>query len=367
MSTPSHRGRLAGLVAAVLLVSSAPATHAQELSQDQLQDSAESAGYDVAGDALGSALGSSFPSIGSSTVGEAAVTPDFTPAHVVEKRHLSGNEWEVDIYSPSNDLIITNTLVMAEGNEPRPNVVLLPGLGGGENEHWSRDADLPGYFAGQHVNVLSVHGGAGTMFTDWVNEHPEDGRVAWATCLGQELPLVLEQELYGNGKNAIAGISMSGGPALDIAGRYPESYVATASLSGFPASSGVFGWGMLGYVTMAHGGTPIDVWGDVLNPAWQDHDPAETTQRLRGKAVFVGHATGKPGEIDKMNDNDPFLVTISEMMSAASSEYYMKKARADGVDVDYVVLPEGRHTFGVFEALLHEAWETTLAEALLSE
>lgn len=351
------RGTVASAVTASLLLLGAPAVHAQT----------SSAGYDAAGDALGSALGSSFPSIGSSTVGEAQVNPDFTPAHVVEKRYLGGSEWEIDVYSPSNDLVIKNTVVMAEGEEPRPNIVLLPGLGGGENEHWSTNADLPGYFGDEHVNVVSVHGGAGTMFTDWVSEHPEDGRVAWATYLGQELPQVLESELYGNGKNAIAGISMSGGPALDIAGRYPENYVATASLSGFPATSGAFGWGMLAYVTRAHGGTPLDVWGNVFNPAWQDHDPAETTARLRDKAVFVGHATGQPSEIDQMNDNDPAEVTISEMISAESSKYYVRKARADGVDVDYVALPAGRHTFGVFEALLHDAWEMTFSDALYSE
>lgn len=325
-----------------------------------LQQTAQDVGYDAAYSATGAALGSSLPSIGSSQVGAAAVDPNFAPAHVVDRRHLGGTEWEIDIYSPSNDLVIKNTMTIPDNAELRPSLILLPGLGGGENEHWSREADIPAYFGAKQVNVISVHGGAGSMFTDWSNPHPTKGSVAWSTYLGQELPDVLVREFRSNGDNAIAGISMSGGPALDIAGRFPETFDAAASLSGFPATSGVFGAAMVLYVTNAHGGSFADIWGPMLDPRWRDHDPAVTAHRLRDTAVYVGHANGKPSPIDRMNQNDPFEVTISEMMAGHISRYYVGRARATGIDVHYTVLPAGRHTYGVFETLLHDAWETTI-------
>ncbi|WP_246389053.1 hypothetical protein [Corynebacterium incognita] len=58
-------------------------------------------------------------------------------ARLVSKRLIHGVDagphkdvWELKIYSPSNDMVVTNRLIAPKGSTPRPTLILLPGADG---------------------------------------------------------------------------------------------------------------------------------------------------------------------------------------------------------------------------------------------
>lgn len=80
-------------------------------------------------------------------------------------------------------------------------------------------------------------GGKSSYYTDWIADDPALGRNKWQTYLTQELPPLMNRELNSNGLNAIGGLSMSGGAAIDLAIQAPGLYKAVGSYSGCPATS----------------------------------------------------------------------------------------------------------------------------------
>lgn len=51
------------------------------------------------------------------------------------------------------------------------------------------------------------------MQADWYHEDDATGRNKWLTYFTKELPPLMDEQFHGTGTDAIAGISMSGGPA----------------------------------------------------------------------------------------------------------------------------------------------------------
>ena len=115
---------------------------------------------------------------------------------------------------------------------------------------------------------------------------------------------------------------MSGGPALDIAAHNPGRFKAAATYSGCPMSSGVVGSPLAAGLVLGTGGNIGNAWGPPWDPAWADHDPNAQPTRLRDVAVFVGSASGVPGEVDR---------------------FYA---------------PNGAHTWPLFEHQLRTSWRT---------
>ena len=153
---------------------------------------------------------------------------------------------------------------------------------------------------------------------------------------------------------------MSGGPALDIAAHNPGRFKAAATYSGCPMSSGVVGSPLAAGLVLGTGGNIGNAWGPPWDPAWADHDPNAQPTRLRDVAVFVGSASGVPGEVDGNHYTvglwgGPLVV---EGAANACSEHFTNNARAAGVNVDRFYAPNGAHTWPLFEHQLRTSWRT---------
>jgi diacylglycerol O-acyltransferase / trehalose O-mycolyltransferase len=142
------------------------------------------------------------------------------------------DRWQkISVYSPSMDRVIVNDVFRAPDNARAPIFYLLNGADGGEgNKGWFGLTDILGFFGDKRVNVVSPIGGRSSFYTDWIADDPALGRNKWQTYLTRELPPLMDQELNSNGLNAIGGLSMSGGSALDLAiqapGLYPQRLTA---------------------------------------------------------------------------------------------------------------------------------------------
>ena len=241
---------------------------------------------------------------------------------------------QVPVYSHAMNRTIINNVLPAPGGSA-PVFYLLHGAGGGSDRiGWEWNSSYRTFFENKNVTVVSPVGGAGSFYTNWRHGDPKLGLNKWQTYLTRELPAAINRQFNGNGRNAVAGVSMSGGPALDLAAHAPRLYRAAASYSGCPPQATVGAPGVIGTV-LAQGGNPGNMWapGDYIA-----HDPTLNAPRLRGKAIYISAGDVGP-----------------ELAIRACSEIAAAALRAQGVRVTYDAV-RGDHSWAAFEAGLERSW-----------
>jgi S-formylglutathione hydrolase FrmB len=239
-----------------------------------------------------------------------------------------------------------------------PTFYLLNGKGGGtDGDSWAAQTNYERFFAGKNVNVVSPLGGRYSWYADWNVADPVIGVNKWQTYLTRELPAVLDQELKSNGRNAIAGLSMSGGPALDLAGQAPGLYRAVGSYSGCPSISSPLGMAAVSATIASGGANPFNMFGIPGDPAWIHHDPTLHPDRLRGKAIYLSAATGIPGGAPGLSAAPLFLGPRQvEMITRGCTDEMAAGLRRTGIAHTYRVFDTGAHTWGSFERQMRDSW-----------
>lgn len=282
---------------------------------------------------------------------------------LLDIRQVDGNLHEIDVWSPANQTVVTNLWLKPATEDAVPGLILMSGADGGAGgANWATETDYESFFADKPVNVVTPIGGGSTMYANWTNDDAVIGKAQWETYLAKELPAVINSELGGNGQLAIAGLSMSGGPSLHIAGTYPDTFAAAASFSGFPASSGILGRIVVNQVVNGKGGSSLNAFGLSSSDEWQLRDPSYDPGLLAGKKVFVGTAAGIPTAAE-VRGNWTWGLTM-EVVSQMTSNYFARAATEAGADVHRFNTIYGAHTYALFERQLHAAWESTLGPAL---
>lgn len=319
---------------------------------------------------LGSALFQGVPGVtgsslssGSSDASATFPDPDAPPAEFRDLQHLEGDVYELTVYSPSMDRLVKNDILLPGGPEntaPRPTFYLMMGADGAAGGwSWYNSSNYQEFFADKQVNVVTPKGSVSSMQADWYQEDPVTGSNKWSTYLTRELPVLIDDYFHGTGTDAIAGISMSGGPALAVASLDTDRFKAAASYSGCPSTSGVLGTAYAASAVTMNGGDPTKMWGLPGDEAWAAHSPVLHLDRLRDTALFVGAAQGVPGEIDGAPLSSRINAQMGiEMASYACSAHFVDQARKQNVPVTWYPMVEGTHTWGVFEKLMRESWAT---------
>ena len=260
------------------------------------------------------------------------------------------DRWQkISVYSPSMDKVIVNDVFRAPRNAAAPTLYLLNGIDGGlDNKGWFGLTDIPGFFGDKTVNVVSPIGGEFSYYTDWIADDPVLGRNKWQTYLTRELPPVLDRELGSNGRNAIGGLSMSGGAALDLAIQAPGLYRAAGSYSGCPATSQGKQYTQTVLSVLGGGGNATNMWGPQGSPEWTAHDPSMNAAKLQGVAVYAAASQGAVGAVDNLPAGFPTPVggQLIEGITLDCTQQFADAATAAGVPITLVIRPEGAHTWG---------------------
>lgn len=285
-------------------------------------------------------------------------TADPQGAYITDVEHINDRWDKVSVYSPSMNQVMVNDVFHAPG-AGAPTFYLLPGIDGGG---WFGPTDIQGFFANKNVNVVSPLGGAFSWYSDWVG----DGGKQLQTYMTRELPPVINAHYHANGRNAVGGLSSTGGTAIDYAVQAPGVYRAVGSYSGFPSVSDPDEAQDVALTLSGGGASAEAMWGPLGGPLWVAHDPAKNVAKLRGVAVYAAAAAGTVGAVDQLPDNfgpNPVGGMI-EGKIADSTKRFADAAKAAGVPIHYVVRPEGSHTWGLFESEMQESWNTTIGPAL---
>jgi diacylglycerol O-acyltransferase / trehalose O-mycolyltransferase len=288
-------------------------------------------------------------------------------ARVTGVEQVTDRWHKVSVYSPSMDKVIVNDVFRAPDGAPAPTFYLLNGIDGGlDNKGWFGLTDLAGFFADKNVNVVSPVGGQFSYYTDWLTDDPVLGRNKWQTYLTHELPPILDRELGANGRNAIGGLSMSGGAALDLAIQAPGLYRAAGSYSGCPATSEGKQYTQIMLSVLGGGGNATNMWGPQGSPQWTAHDPSKNAAKLRGVAVYAAASRGAVGAVDNLPPNAPAPVggQLVEGITLDCTQQFADAANAATLPITLVIRPEGAHTWGLFDSEMRESFDTVLGPAL---
>uniref|UniRef100_UPI003219FF99 alpha/beta hydrolase n=1 Tax=Mycolicibacterium poriferae TaxID=39694 RepID=UPI003219FF99 len=205
-------------------------------------------------------------------------------ATVTGLTQVDGTLWEMTVDSPTMGTVPFQVIRPNGAPADAPTLYLLNGAGGGEDgANWLGQTDAQQFFADKFVNVLIPARGLGSYYTDWIAADPRMGQPMWATLLTDELPAAVDDALATNGRNAIAGLSMSATSVLDLATTAPGLYRSVASYSGCARTSTPEGEAAVrGIVYAAAGGNADNMWGPTGSPLWRQHDPYVNAEKLRG-------------------------------------------------------------------------------------
>ncbi|MEU2006083.1 alpha/beta hydrolase family protein [Rhodococcus sp. NPDC019627] len=268
----------------------------------------------------------------------------------------------VDVYSEAMGRWVSNDVISPASGAPAPTFYLLTGIGGGSDGiSWFNNTRVRDFFADKHVTVVMPIGGQYSMYTDWAADDPVLGRNKWQTYLTHELPAAIDSRFSTTGSKAIGGVSMAGSAVLDLAAQVPGFYRAVGSYSGCAQTSGVLGQAMVrSMVELRGGGNAANMWGGPGDPAWARHDPMLSAERLRGTTLFVSTGNGMPGPVD---NHDPLLAvpqtiggSVVEMVTHVCAGAFESRLRQLGIPATFAYLPQGTHSWGLFETELRDSW-----------
>jgi S-formylglutathione hydrolase FrmB len=303
------------------------------------------------------------------TAARAVPAPD-ERATVTSLTQVDGNLWEITVYSPSMGTEIPFQLIRPTRDRVgAPTLYLLNGAGGGEDgSGWLVQTDALEFFADKRVNVLIPNKGLGSFYTDWIAHDPRVGHPKWTTFLTRELPPVIDAALNTNGRNAIAGLSMSATSALDLAIQAPGLYRSVASISGCAETSTPGGQtAVRGIVYSMSGGDADNMWGPPSSPLWTQHDPLVNAEKLRGTALYLSSGDGRAGRYDTEQSQPPGAPPVENRIVVGGTieagaryctEAMAERLRELAIPATVHLPATGTHSWLYFQDEMHRSWPT---------
>ena len=273
-------------------------------------------------------------------------------------------------------------VITPDGNfdKKRPTLYLLNGAGGAEQGmDWltataNHDIDpkaegmqdMVDFYTSKDVNVVIPQAGAFSYYTDWVSS-PNSGYLKgpqkWETFLTKELPDALEKHIGGNGKRAIAGMSMSATSSLLLAEHNPGFYNAVGSFSGCAATSRPLPRLYTQLTVNRGGGSADQMWGamgseyNVYNDALVNANP----NNLGKSETYVSVNSGLGGANDWGAKGSSTLIVeggvIEAAMNACTHDLKAKMER-EGVDAVFNLRNTGTHSWPGWYDDINSSWPT---------
>lgn len=242
-----------------------------------------------------------------------------------------------------------------------PVLYLFPGTSGHSSD-WMTVGDAPQTTASYRLITVSsdigFDGDGGSWFTNWVDQKTALGPSQWETYDIHELIPWIDANLdtiRSRQGRAVAGLSMGGYGATELAARHPELFVQQASFSGAPeidrdlearlGAEAVIGATMVGLNGVEANAPFGNHISDEIN--WEGHDPARLITNLRPIRLWFATADGLPGKYDDPVTNPGGYVgagTIESLTHVSTDLFvkHLKEARMTAYVYDY---GKGTHTW----------------------
>ena len=272
-----------------------------------------------------------------------------------------------DVYSPAMGRNIPVQIQPAQrgGNA---GLYLLDGMRATPwSNAWLVDTNAAALYAPHNITLVMPVGGAGSFYADW--NHPATMSSAdpvvymWETFLTAELPAYLEQHFgVARNNNSVAGLSMGGTAALNLAAKHPGQFRQAMSYSGYLTTTAPGMQTMLRLAMLDTGGFNVNaMYGSVINPRRFENDPFWNMGGLHGKDVYVSAASGLWGPQDNGTRVDHRINgSVLEAVSLATTRAWEAKARAEGLNVTADYPATGIHSWTQFSSQLYKTKDRVL-------
>lgn len=303
--------------------------------------------------------------LGPATANAAPARPAPAGAVITKSVKVDDHRYQLTVMSPAMGKTVDLTVLSPGGTSPRGTLYLLDGAGANKPvSDWVTKGGAPQFFADKNVNVVMPAGGGSTFYTDWQAPDPRFGKPMWESFLTNELPPLINRTFYGNGRNAIAGLSMGAQAAMALTARHPNLYTGAASLSGCPAVTSPVNEGYVTGTVGKDGGISVNMWGPFGSAGWAAHDPSLMVDRFRGKNIYLYAGGGIPTFDDFYRPLDPGETHQQQVAAGAAlesgaqncSEQFSLRLLLKQIPAtsDYPMI--GLHSWPYWKAALPRAW-----------
>lgn len=239
---------------------------------------------------------------------------------------------------------------------------LLDGLRATERTNaWVNDVNAAKTFVNDNITLIMPIGGAGSFYADWDAPATYDVNnpvnYQWETFLTSELPGYLQRQFGVNpSNNSIAGLSMGGTAAMNIAAKHPRQFRQALSFSGYLTTTLPGAQTMLRLALLDAGGFNLNaMYGSLVSPRRFENDPFLNMNGLRGKDVYVSAASGTPARADaNIKPEHQASGAALEVLANASTRLWALKAHASGIGPTENYPAVGLHNWNQFGSQLEK-------------
>ena len=242
---------------------------------------------------------------------------------------------------------------------------LLDGLRAQDDDNgWDINTAAFEWYHDSGLAVVMPVGGQSSFYADWYR--PAAGSAGtttykWETFLTQELPawLATNRNVAPTG-NAVVGLSMSGGAALNLAIWHPQQFIFVGALSGFLNPSQGLWPTMIGFAMKDAGGyNATDMWGTSNDPAWRRNDPMVNINRLvaNNTAIWVYCGNGTPSDLDAPGGGFGTMYSaqfLENITIETNKQFQQRYVAAGGHNAKFNFPPNGTHSWGYWGAQLQD-------------
>ncbi|WP_405491205.1 alpha/beta hydrolase [Nocardia sp. NBC_00511] len=299
----------------------------------------------------------------------AAAAPARIPAHtrVIHNSTITSHWERVTVDSVAMGRPVSVDVLHGSGTGPRPTLYMLDGVDAEEVSDWLTKGHAADFFADKPIDVVFPAGATGSMYSDWERPDATLGWNRWETFLTAELPGAIEPYLHGDGRRAVAGVSMGAQGAMMLAHRHPGFYRAVAGMSGCYSTVDTTGSAVTTLTVASRGGNVMNLWGPPGTFDWLTHDSTVAAEALRGTVIYLSAATGVPGGPDFGElARQPDLVAALQLVgggvaleagSRLCTENFAKRLSDLGIPATVHYESAGIHAWEDFAAELGPAWD----------
>ena len=235
--------------------------------------------------------------------------------------------------------------VQAANGNGNAGLYILGGFAGPTNSSgWIDWAHAQNIFVDDNITKVFPLGGKASFFTDWDKPSTSDDGTQiykWETFLSSELPAYLQSNFgVSPTNNAIAGMSMGGTGAMNLAAHHPNQFRQVSSFSGYLSTSTPFMRMNIASAMLQNGGYKLnEMWtGDRI----RQNDPIKNPAAYRHTDVFISAGTGLWDPKDNFFANPVYSIGVMgmEVMSRMTTRHFERVLRKHGANptVDYPML-----------------------------
>ncbi|MEV6274887.1 alpha/beta hydrolase family protein [Nocardia sp. NPDC051832] len=246
---------------------------------------------------------------------------------------------------------------------------LLDGMAAREDKNaWSFETNALQQFAEDDVTLVMPVGGLSSWYQDWISPSNTNGQkltYKWETFLTKELPNFLAGYGVSKTNNAVAGLSMSGSAALQLAGYHRDQFKYAASYSGALNISAPGMREAIRVAVLRWGAYNIDAMAPPWSPQWLRMDPFVFAPQLKGLPMYISAGSALPGEFNRpSNVGQVFDTGVGmgiEAVTLLNTRAFQYRLNSLGIPATYSFPPTGTHTWKYWEAELFKSRPGMLA------